>query len=77
MVLDDPVSGQSSLPFPILILGSLQKGKEKAPDYPGKMKATEDWTVEDVTSWLEKKGINQEARKLFTGASYSYSRISR
>jgi hypothetical protein len=34
MVLDDPVSSKSSLPFPILRLRSMQKGKKKAADDP-------------------------------------------
>jgi len=44
MMPNDPVSAQSSLPFPILILRSMQRGKKKAPSDPatdGQMAASD------------------------------------
>ena len=59
---DDPVSAQSSLPFPILILQSMQKGKKKATDDPPADVQMADPEVQmappapDVTLWCVLEG---------------------
>ena len=71
---NDAVSALSSLLYLMLILQPMQVHDK------GEMKATEDpkdWTVEDVTSWLKKKRIDQKLCDQFAGASSSYSRIPR